>query len=173
MKLDMFLTTGRGYPVMRWAALALFASILVMTGIPAARATGDHAGDHSSEDDSSTTQLKSHKAQLQAELAQASGEPPALQKMVRDGVVVEFQVIPDKSVGKIQEGRLADVEFRISDAATGNPIKGIYPAVFIPRYGSTLPNHGSSATTRAARIPAASGCSFTCRAWWARVHWWT
>jgi len=131
MKLDMFFITGRGYPVMRWAALALFASILVMTGIPAARATGDHAGDHSSEDDSSTTQLKSHKAQLQAELAQASGEPPALQKMVRDGVVVEFQVIPDKSVGKIQEGRLADVEFRISDAATGNPIKGIYPAVWL------------------------------------------
>jgi len=131
MKLDMFLLTGRGYSVMRWVAPALLASILVMAGISTASASGDHAGDHADEDDSSTSQLKSHKTQLQAQLAQASGEPPEAQKLVRDGVVVEFKVIPDKTLGKIQEGRFADVEFRISDAETGNPIKGIYPAVWL------------------------------------------
>jgi YVTN family beta-propeller protein len=56
---------------------------------------------------------------------------PAIQTMVRDGVAVEFRVLPDQSLDTVTEGRYASVEFRITDAETGAPVKGIYPAVWL------------------------------------------
>ena len=61
--------------------------------------------------------------------AQADGTP-AVQKLVRGGVSIEFQATPDYT-GVIREGRYADIEFRISDAESGEPVKGIYPAVWL------------------------------------------
>jgi len=56
---------------------------------------------------------------------------PAVQTMVRDGVSVEFRALPESSLDAVTEGRYANVEFRISDAETGTPVKGIYPAVWL------------------------------------------
>jgi len=66
---------------------------------------------------------------VEAPLGEAAN--PAVQKLVRDGVAIEFKVIPDKSVGKVKEGQYVDVEFRISDTESGAPVQGIYPAVWM------------------------------------------
>jgi YVTN family beta-propeller protein len=58
-------------------------------------------------------------------------QSPAVQKLVRDGVAIEFRVTPDESVGVVKEGDFVDVEFRISDAESGAPVQGIYPAVWM------------------------------------------
>jgi len=44
---------------------------------------------------------------VEAPLGEAAN--PAVQKLVRDGVAIEFKVIPDKSVGKVKEGQYVDV----------------------------------------------------------------
>lgn len=56
---------------------------------------------------------------------------PAMQKLVRDGIAIEFRVSPDKGDDVVMEGKYANVEFRISDAQSGEPVKGIYPAVWL------------------------------------------
>ena len=56
---------------------------------------------------------------------------PQSQKMLRDGVAIEFRVTPAEQQDAVMEGKYADVEFRISDAQSGKPIKGIYPAVWL------------------------------------------
>ena len=58
-------------------------------------------------------------------------EPPAIQTMVRDGLSIEFKVSPDNSQDEVMQGKYADVEFRISDVQSGEPVKGIYPAVWL------------------------------------------
>jgi len=63
--------------------------------------------------------------------AQAADGLPAVQKLVRDGVSIEFRAFPDEDGGEVTEGRYANVEFRITDAETGNPVSGIYPAVWL------------------------------------------
>jgi len=61
----------------------------------------------------------------------AAKPAPAVQTMVRDGVSIEFRALPDNTVDTVTEGHYANVEFRITDAETGTPIKGIYPAVWL------------------------------------------
>ena len=56
---------------------------------------------------------------------------PAAQKLVRDGVSIEFRAFPEEGQDAVTEGRFANVEFRITDAESGNPISGIYPAVWL------------------------------------------
>ena len=73
----------------------------------------------------------SHSATLESQPAPSAGEPQTMQKMVRDGVAVEFRVTPDDARDTVKEGKYADVEFRISDAQSGAPVKGIYPAVWL------------------------------------------
>jgi YVTN family beta-propeller protein len=61
-------------------------------------------------------------------------EPEAQQdpnRITREGVNVEFDVLPVGGVGKVMAGHWADVTFRVTDAGTGEPIKGRYPAAWM------------------------------------------
>ena len=61
-------------------------------------------------------------------------EPEAEQdpnQVTREGVNVEFGVVPVGGVGKVMAGHWADVTFRVTDASTGEPIKGRYPAAWM------------------------------------------
>lgn len=53
------------------------------------------------------------------------------QEMVRDGVSIKFKITPDQNQSAVMEGKYADVQFEITDAQSGEPIKGIYPAVWM------------------------------------------
>ena len=67
----------------------------------------------------------------------ASASPPAAQeeasnRITREGVVVEFSTTPTRAGdGKVMAADWADVTFRITDASTGEPIKGRYPAAWM------------------------------------------
>ena len=55
-----------------------------------------------------------------------------LETITREGVNVEFSVRPIKGgIGEVAAGDWADVTFRITDAGTGEPIKGRYPAAWM------------------------------------------
>jgi len=105
----MIFVTDRGYSVIKFTAIGLIASVLIFAKISYSAAVES----------------------LPAQQSQSTIEPPAIQRMVRDGVAVEFRVIPDQTLGIVKEGQYSDVEFRISDAQTGTPVKGIYPAVWL------------------------------------------
>ena len=52
------------------------------------------------------------------------------QKKIKNGVAIEFLTNPLEQTS-VTEGEYADLKFRISDAQTGEPVQGIYPAVWI------------------------------------------
>jgi len=53
-------------------------------------------------------------------------------RVTREGVVVEFSTTPTHAEGgKVMAADWADVTFRITDATTGEPIKGRYPAAWM------------------------------------------
>ncbi len=62
--------------------------------------------------------------------AEPEAEPNPNQ-ITREGVNVEFDVLPLGGVGKVMAGHWADVTFRVTDASTGEPIKGRYPAAWM------------------------------------------
>jgi DNA-binding beta-propeller fold protein YncE len=69
-------------------------------------------------------------------LAQQKTAPPepALQKIERGGVEVEFTIEPIKEPGKsdeLMEAREAVVRFKIHDKATKTPLSGVKPAVWL------------------------------------------
>jgi YVTN family beta-propeller protein len=49
----------------------------------------------------------------------------------REGVNVEFSVLPVGGVGEVTADSWADVTFRVTDAGTGDPIKGRFPAAWM------------------------------------------
>jgi hypothetical protein len=49
----------------------------------------------------------------------------------REGVNVEFSVLPLGGVGEVTAESWADVTFRVTDAGTGDPIKGRFPAAWM------------------------------------------
>ncbi|MDH3449972.1 MAG: cytochrome D1 [Gammaproteobacteria bacterium] len=103
----MSAVTGRGVPTVRRALTSLFAALVsMMAGISAVVAS-------------------------ETQTAPVSGGLSSVQTMVRDGVSIEFRALPEKGGDAVTEGRYANVEFRITDAETGNPISGIYPAVWL------------------------------------------
>ncbi len=51
-------------------------------------------------------------------------------RLVKHGVVVEFEALP-KAEGELMEGQLADIRFRITSEATGEPVKGVTPGVWM------------------------------------------
>jgi len=105
----MLSVTGKAQSILRITVLSLFASILTFAEI------------------SYSAAVESVPVQPQKSKTQS----PPVQKMVRDGVAIEFRVIPDETQDVVMEGKYADVEFRITDAQTGTPVKGIYPAVWL------------------------------------------
>jgi YVTN family beta-propeller protein len=52
-------------------------------------------------------------------------------QITREGVNVEFSVVPLGGLGEVTAGSWADVMFRVTDAGTGDPIKGRYPAAWM------------------------------------------
>ncbi|WP_053388380.1 cytochrome D1 [Pseudomonas sp. 10-1B] len=53
------------------------------------------------------------------------------QRVVRDGVVIEFEALPVSGDGPLVEGSLADVRFHIRDAASGQPLSGAAPGAWL------------------------------------------
>jgi YVTN family beta-propeller protein len=51
--------------------------------------------------------------------------------ITREGVNVEFSVLPVGGVGELTAENWADVTFRVTDAGTGDPIKGRFPAAWM------------------------------------------
>jgi len=71
---------------------------------------------------------------VSAGCSRESGETEAEQdphRITREGVNVEFSVVPLGGVGEVTAGQWADVTFRVTDAGTGDPIKGRYPAAWM------------------------------------------
>jgi len=61
-----------------------------------------------------------------------SGTAEVGTRITREGVVVEFSTRPSRAAAdKLVAADWADVTFRISDASTGEPIKGRYPAAWM------------------------------------------
>ncbi len=52
-------------------------------------------------------------------------------RVVREGVAVEFSARPAGGEGDLREGDYADVEFRITDAITGRPIRSLNPGAWM------------------------------------------
>lgn len=69
-----------------------------------------------------------------SQVAESSTTPDisATDRITREGVVVEFSARPTRGGSdQVMAADWADVSFRISDAATGEPIKGRYPAAWM------------------------------------------
>ena len=64
--------------------------------------------------------------------AEAAAAQDELNRISREGVVVEFSARPTSGESdKVIAADWADVSFRITDASTGEPIKGRYPAAWM------------------------------------------
>ena len=67
-----------------------------------------------------------------------SSQKPAIQKIERDGVEVEFTIEPIEEPGKsseLMEAKEAVVRFKIHDKATKTPLSGVKPAVWLTQRG--------------------------------------
>ncbi|MGF6207756.1 YncE family protein [Pseudomonas frederiksbergensis] len=53
------------------------------------------------------------------------------QTLTRDGVVVDFKVQPLAEDGVLREGSFADVQFRVSDSTSGQPLSGVNPGAWL------------------------------------------
>lgn len=63
----------------------------------------------------------------------ATGEGAAAKnhdRLVRDGLAIEFEARPVEGP-VVTEGHVAEVRFRITEEATGNPVKGVTPAAWL------------------------------------------
>lgn len=70
-----------------------------------------------------------------AAAADAPAAPPDAdsdRRLARNGVVVQFSAQPvEKTARGLMEGDIADVRFRISDEATGQPVRGVAPGAWM------------------------------------------
>ncbi|WLH37654.1 YncE family protein [Pseudomonas sp. FP2196] len=53
------------------------------------------------------------------------------QTLARDGVTVDFKLQPLAADGKLREGEFADVQFRITDSASSQPLSGLAPGAWV------------------------------------------
>ncbi|MEY2689792.1 MAG: hypothetical protein RL375_3991 [Pseudomonadota bacterium] len=53
------------------------------------------------------------------------------QRLVRGGVAIDFSLVPARGVKSLMEGEFADVRFRLTDEATGQPIRGNVPGAWM------------------------------------------
>lgn len=53
------------------------------------------------------------------------------QTLNRDGVAVDFNLKPLAADGKLREGEFADVQFRVTDSASGQPLSGVAPGAWV------------------------------------------
>jgi YVTN family beta-propeller protein len=74
--------------------------------------------------------------------AKTSGQPSAAQKVVEQGISVEFSIDPQKQKSaRIVAGEDAIVNFKITDTTTGTPVKGLNLSVWMSlRQGDKAPD---------------------------------
>ncbi len=74
----------------------------------------------------------------------SAAEPAGAGRVVRDGVVVDFSVLPSGTDGKgpLVEGEYADVRFRMTDVASGRPVPGLKPAAWMDMSGTAAGKGG-------------------------------
>ncbi|WP_150804857.1 YncE family protein [Pseudomonas fluorescens] len=56
---------------------------------------------------------------------------PQGQRLVRDGVSIEFQMNPIDGHATLMEGNFADVRFKVTESKTGQPLSGIAPGAWL------------------------------------------
>ncbi len=61
----------------------------------------------------------------------ALAQTGAGQVLTRDGVSIAFDLKPLASDGQLREGEFADVQFRVTDGASGQPLSGVAPGAWI------------------------------------------
>ncbi|MFK0310205.1 cytochrome D1 domain-containing protein [Pseudomonas sp. NPDC090233] len=64
------------------------------------------------------------------ELQQEPADPQALHRLSRDGVNVEFEARP-LAGGELREGTFANIRFKVTDQASGQPLSGMAPGAWI------------------------------------------
>ena len=54
-------------------------------------------------------------------------------RYVREGIVIEFSVAPSKEAkgGELKEGEFADLRFKLTDEASGQPLRGNNPGAWL------------------------------------------
>lgn len=62
---------------------------------------------------------------------QAVQQTGGTQKIVREGIAVEFSAKPNETGKELVEGTEASVRFKISDNTTGQPVRNLHPAAWI------------------------------------------
>ena len=63
-----------------------------------------------------------------------SADPPTSDRFAREGIVVEFSSRPAEKKaedGKVLEGEFAEVRFRVTDEATGKPVRSLRPGAWM------------------------------------------
>ncbi|WP_084310298.1 YncE family protein [Pseudomonas jinjuensis] len=71
------------------------------------------------------------------------------QRLVRDGVTVEFEAKPLNAGEQLTEGAFADLRFRITDSNSGQPLSGIVPGAWLDQAKSGLSKEQSDQECRA------------------------
>jgi len=68
-----------------------------------------------------------------AQKSLAEGGRGVAQRVVKEGIAVDFQIRPldPSQAGELVEGQDASVQFRITDTVTGNAVAGLHPSVWI------------------------------------------
>ncbi|KAB0495597.1 YncE family protein [Pseudomonas vancouverensis] len=64
-------------------------------------------------------------------ICQAAPSGASSQTLEREGLSVAFSVKPLASDGVLREGEFADVQFRVTDKASGQPLSGVAPGAWI------------------------------------------
>lgn len=64
------------------------------------------------------------------EYLQGSADPQAPHRLSRDGVTVEFEARP-LAGDELQEGSFANIRFKVSDQASGQPLSGMAPGAWL------------------------------------------
>lgn len=61
----------------------------------------------------------------------AGAEPAATGRVVKHGIVVDFEALPTGTGQGLVEGQFAEMRFRLTEEATGAPVSGITPGVWM------------------------------------------
>lgn len=61
----------------------------------------------------------------------AAPQGPVTDRLVRGGLVVDFSLKPAGALEAVTEGEFADVRFRLTDEAGGQPIRGVAPGAWM------------------------------------------
>jgi len=70
-----------------------------------------------------------------AQAPAAKVDPAGAHRVTRDGVAIDFTVVRVGKAGALMEGDLAEVRFRMTDAASGLPVPGLKPAAWMDMAG--------------------------------------